>query len=203
MNQDDMPALPRMESERLLIEMPNSGDADRIRMFYERNRNYFYRWEPDHGNQIYTTAFWEQVLPGYVLEFRSGQAVRVVFRRKDDLEGPIIGFLHYTQMVGGALMSCWFGCNLDQAFEGQGYMSEGARTAMNYLFRQFNVHRINASYMPANVRSMQLMRRLGFVVEGYAKDYLFIDGRWRDHVLTAATNPAHLHLTDTYKSSSV
>ncbi|MFV8766233.1 30S ribosomal protein S5 alanine N-acetyltransferase, partial [Yersinia enterocolitica] len=24
--------------------------------------------------------------------------------------------------------------------------------------------------------------------EGYAKDYLLIDGQWRDHVLTALTN---------------
>ncbi|EKL2416765.1 hypothetical protein PQ218_001162 [Salmonella enterica] len=29
--------------------------------------------------------------------------------------------------------------------------------------------------------------RLG--IEGYAKDYLLIDGQWRDHVLTALTTP--------------
>jgi hypothetical protein len=29
--------------------------------------------------------------------------------------------------------------------------------------------------------------RLGFEKEGYAKDYLLIDGRWQDHVLTALT----------------
>jgi ribosomal-protein-alanine N-acetyltransferase len=29
------------------------------------------------------------------------------------------------------------------------------------------------------------LRALGFTVEGYARDYLFIDGAWRDHVLTA------------------
>ena len=31
------------------------------------------------------------------------------------------------------------------------------------------------------------MARLGFEKEGYAKDYLLIDGRWQDHVLTALT----------------
>ncbi|MBC7910537.1 MAG: alanine acetyltransferase, partial [Pyrinomonadaceae bacterium] len=28
----------------------------------------------------------------------------------------------------------------------------------------------------------------GFTVEGYARDYLLIDGEWRDHVLTSLTN---------------
>jgi [ribosomal protein S5]-alanine N-acetyltransferase len=34
-----------------------------------------------------------------------------------------------------------------------------------------------------------LLARLGFVVEGVAKEYLFIDGAWRDHVLTALRAP--------------
>jgi ribosomal-protein-alanine N-acetyltransferase len=39
------------------------------------------------------------------------------------------------------------------------------------------------------VRSARHLDRLGFVREGLAKDYLFIDGAWRDHVLTALVNP--------------
>ena len=46
------------------------------------------------------------------------------------------------------------------------------------------------SAMPSNERSAGLARRLGFVPEGIARDYLYIDGAWRDHVLTALTNPA-------------
>ena len=46
-----------------------------------------------------------------------------------------------------------------------------------------------ANYIPHNERSGRLLRRLGFMVEGYARDYLFINGAWRDHILTALTNP--------------
>jgi ribosomal-protein-alanine N-acetyltransferase len=45
-----------------------------------------------------------------------------------------------------------------------------------------------ANYLPQNERSARVLKGLGFVVEGYAKDYLYIDGRWQDHVLTALTN---------------
>jgi ribosomal-protein-alanine N-acetyltransferase len=57
------------------------------------------------------------------------------------------------------------------------------------LFGELGFHRIMANYLPHNERSGRLLRRLGFVVEGYARDYLYIHGAWRDHILTALTNP--------------
>ena len=36
----------------------------------------------------------------------------------------------------------------------------------------------------------RVLEKLGFVREGLARDYLFIDGAWRDHVLTSLTHPA-------------
>jgi len=51
------------------------------------------------------------------------------------------------------------------------------------------VHRIHANYMPHNRRSGAVLRRLGFVVDGFARDYLQINGRWEDHVLTSLINP--------------
>ena len=43
--------------------------------------------------------------------------------------------------------------------------------------------------MPHNVRSAAVLRRAGFTIEGYARDYIRIDGRWADHILTAIVNP--------------
>jgi len=39
------------------------------------------------------------------------------------------------------------------------------------------------------LRSGKLLRRQGFVVEGYSRDYLRIDGEWQDHIRTALVNP--------------
>jgi ribosomal-protein-alanine N-acetyltransferase len=46
-----------------------------------------------------------------------------------------------------------------------------------------------AGYVPHNIRSAAVLRRAGFTVEGYARDYILINGRWEDHILTAITNP--------------
>jgi len=42
--------------------------------------------------------------------------------------------------------------------------------------------------MPKNTRSANLLKTLGFEQEGYAKNYLLINGRWEDHVLNALIN---------------
>jgi ribosomal-protein-alanine N-acetyltransferase len=52
-----------------------------------------------------------------------------------------------------------------------------------------NMHRIAASYMPRNVRSEAVLNAMGFTREGFAKDYLLIDDKWEDHVLTSLINP--------------
>jgi [ribosomal protein S5]-alanine N-acetyltransferase len=68
-------------------------------------------------------------------------------------------------------------------------MREALQAGIRHVFGELNMHRIQANYVPWNRRSGGLLRRLGFSVEGYARDYLYLDGEWQDHVLTSLTNP--------------
>jgi ribosomal-protein-alanine N-acetyltransferase len=68
-------------------------------------------------------------------------------------------------------------------------MTEALGAVILYAFSDLRLHRLQANYLPRNERSARVLRRLGFVVEGVARDYLRIDGRWEDHVLTGLTNP--------------
>ena len=61
---------------------------------------------------------------------------------------------------------------------------------MKHAFETLQLHRVTANYQPTNERSAKLLRRLGFVVEGYARDMLYMRGTFRDHVLTSLANPA-------------
>ena len=100
----------------------------------------------------------------------------------------MVGNLSLTQIVRGALHACTLGYALSADAQGHGYMLEAVRGAVAYAFGTLGLHRVMADYMPRNRRSATVLRQAGFVVEGYAREYLRINGRWEDHVLTAITN---------------
>ena len=67
-------------------------------------------------------------------------------------------------------------------------MFEAVQCGLKFAFDEMNIHRVMANYMPTNKRSGALLRRLGFTEEGFARDYLFLNGRWCDHVMMALVN---------------
>jgi [ribosomal protein S5]-alanine N-acetyltransferase len=67
-------------------------------------------------------------------------------------------------------------------------MYEALSAAMNYVFEKMCLHRIMASYRPGNKRSGRLLKRPGFIIEGYARDYFRLSGGGEDPILTALVN---------------
>jgi [ribosomal protein S5]-alanine N-acetyltransferase len=44
---------------------------------------------------------------------------------------------------------------------------------------------VEAACIPTNVASIRLLEKCGFMREGYAREYLCINGVWQDHLLYA------------------
>ncbi|MDP7357271.1 MAG: GNAT family N-acetyltransferase [Pseudomonadales bacterium] len=47
---------------------------------------------------------------------------------------------------------------------------------VHYIFNELKLHRIIANYLPRNKRSGALLKRLGFEIEGKARELLKING---------------------------
>jgi ribosomal-protein-alanine N-acetyltransferase len=109
-------------------------------------------------------------------------------RERDD--GTVIGRINFSEIVRGPMQGCFLGYAVDSAYEGRGYMSEALRAAIGWAFVELGLHRVQASYRPENERSGRILQRLGFVREGFARNLLFIDGAWRDHIVTALCAPS-------------
>jgi ribosomal-protein-alanine N-acetyltransferase len=56
-----------------------------------------------------------------------------------------------------------------------------------FVFETLGLHRIHAAFLPANIASRRVLEKNGFREEGYAENYLQIDGKWADHVLFGLT----------------
>jgi ribosomal-protein-alanine N-acetyltransferase len=181
---------PRIESERLLLTMPPPESAARLVAYATENEAHLARWEPPRPEGYFGIDWWYRRLEQNRDELAHDQSLRLAIFRRDDPEGPVLGHVNFNSIVRGASQAATLGYSLDHRHEGRGLMSEALAAAIPHVFRDLGLHRIQANYIPTNERSGRVLRRLGFVVEGYARDYLFIGGAWRDHVLTSLTNPA-------------
>jgi [ribosomal protein S5]-alanine N-acetyltransferase len=102
----------------------------------------------------------------------------LVSRREN---GAIVGFFAIGEIVRGLLQSAFLGCGGVAAYAGCGYMSEGLQLVLARAFGELRLHRLGANIQPGNGASIALVRRAGFVQEGFSERYLKIGGRWRDH----------------------
>jgi len=57
-----------------------------------------------------------------------------------------------------------------------------------FCFETLRLHRVEAACIPTNTASIRLLERCGFLREGFARQYLCINGVWQDHVLFARLN---------------
>lgn len=184
-----MPRLAEIQTERLRLCLPEPSGAPAVLAYFVDNRAHLEPWEPVRPSDFYTLAFWERRLAESRAEAEAGQSLRFFLRLRGGAEEPVVGSANFTNIVRGAFRACYLGYGLDRRHEGQGLMSEALRAAIPEVFLRLDLHRVMANYQPDNERSGRLLARLGFEREGYAKDYLMIDGAWRDHVLTALVRP--------------
>ena len=182
-------AFPLIETTRLLLTLPSEEVAVRMLAFFEENREHLEKWSPAPSEGYYTASFWRERLVQARAEFEQDQSMKLVLSERHAPAGPVIGVCNFSNFVRGPFQACYLGYSLDHRFEGRGLMQEALKAATQYAFETLRLHRIMANYIPVNERSGRLLRRLGFVVEGYAHDYLLINGRWQDHILTSLINP--------------
>ena len=81
------------------------------------------------------------------------------------------------------------GYDVAKEYWGQGIATEAARAVIQFGFTTMALHRIQAHTIADNARSVRLLERLGFQIEGTLRDYsLEDDGAFHD---TAAYSLLH------------
>jgi ribosomal-protein-alanine N-acetyltransferase len=96
-------------------------------------------------------------------------------------DGAIVGSINLSQIFRGNFRSAYLGYHVGASFAGRGYMTEAIGLALRHAFQRLRLHRLEANIQPGNAASLALVRRAGFVREGFSPRYLKVGGRWRDH----------------------
>jgi ribosomal-protein-alanine N-acetyltransferase len=180
---------PRLTGPRVTLTLSGPGEAAALAAFHDREWDHLGPWMPPRSAAWRSEAHWRRWGEETADLFLDDRAVRMVLRLPGQPQAGVVGQLNLNMLMRGPFQAATLGYHLAAAQQGQGLMREALGLAIPYAFGPLGLHRLMANHLPENTRSAALLARLGFVREGYAKDYLFIGGAWRDHVLTALTTP--------------
>jgi ribosomal-protein-alanine N-acetyltransferase len=172
-----------MSTARLNIESVGPEHIDALLAYHQRNEKHLARWEPARSPDFFTRTYWSTYAAAVQDDAYHGRGHRFVAMLRGSRQ--IIASVNVSNIVHGVFQAGVLGYSVDGTHQGRGYGAETVGAVVQWCFRNINLHRVEANYQPNNERSGRLLRSLGFTVEGYARDYLYIDGAWRDHVLTA------------------
>ena len=154
---------------KVTIRRPVIGDGAALIRANNASRAYHEPW-------VY--AFLEET--GFRAWFeRSVTGASVAFLVLED--GAPAGVINLNNIVMSAFRSANLGYYGFLGFEGRGVMGQGLAQVIETAFGDLGLHRLEAAIQPGNVRSIALVKRLGFQHEGFSPRYLQVGGVWRDH----------------------
>lgn len=181
---------PFLETARLRLSVPGPDDGHDLFAYALRNQEHLAPWSPPPPPDWNTLENAMRRARSYREQAMAGACFRFWARMKQAPHSDFVAAVTLSQIVLGARRACSLGYHVDARHQGQGFVTEAARAVIEFAFERLLLNRIEASYVPHNERSARVLQRLGFVVEGYARHYLFVDGCFRDHQLVGLVNPS-------------
>jgi [ribosomal protein S5]-alanine N-acetyltransferase len=172
-----------LEGDGVTLRVPQMNDFAEWAALREQSRAFLVPWEPTWPADDLTRAAYRRRLRRYSEDMRTDQAYAFfVFRERDNV---LVGGLTLSNVRRGVAQAGSLGYWMGEPHAGQGLMSAAVRTLIPFAFGTLGLHRLEAACIPTNVASITLLERTGFVREGYAREYLCINGAWQDHLLYA------------------
>jgi [ribosomal protein S5]-alanine N-acetyltransferase len=178
-------ALPslRLLDEHVLLRPPERVAWQEWSELRGESRRFLMPWEPSWSADSLTRTAFRRRLQRYVSDWRTDQGYSFfLFRR---LDGAMVGGLGLSNVRRGVAETASLGYWIGERYARRGYMSLGLRLVLGFAFERLQLHRVEAACLPHNGPSRGLLLKTGFREEGYAREYLCIDGRWQDHMLFA------------------
>jgi [ribosomal protein S5]-alanine N-acetyltransferase len=183
--------LPTVEGDGVLLRTPQMTDYEEWSALREASRDFLIPWEPTWPDDDLTRGAFRRRIKRYTEDLRSDQGYAFLIVRYSD--GALVGGLTLANIRRGVAQACSLGYWMGLPFVRQGYMAEAVNAVIPFAFATLRLHRLEAACIPTNAGSIRLLEKNGFVREGYAREYLCINGVWQDHLLFA-------RLKDTAKS---
>lgn len=179
--QEGIPA--GLVGDRLYLRHPRRSDFEQWATLRAASAGFLQPWEPIWPKNDLTPEGFQRRLNQYELDIRNGRSLPyLVFRKSDNV---LLGGINVSNIRRGICQMASIGYWMGEAHAGQGHMGRALGLLLPHLFDTHGLHRIEAACIPNNQASIAVLKRQGFTLEGTARSYLCINGKWEDHLLFA------------------
>jgi ribosomal-protein-alanine N-acetyltransferase len=178
--------LPSIEGEGVVLRIPQMTDFDEWAALREASRDFLAPWEPTWPKDDLTRGAFRRRVKRYAEDLRADQGYAFLIYA----DGALVGGLTLANIRRGVAQAGSLGYWMGLPFVRHGYMTAAVRAVTLFGFDTLRLHRLEAACIPSNAGSIRLLEKTGFVREGYAREYLCINGAWQDHLLYARLKQA-------------
>ena len=173
--------LPAISGDGVTLRMPQMADYAAWAELREASREFLTPWEPIWPVDDLTRGAFRRRLKRYAEDQRADQAYAFLVLRSAD--NALVGGLTLANVRRGVAQAGSLGYWMGARFARQGHMTAALGALIPFAFGTLRLHRLEAACIPANTASIRLLEKTGFSREGYAREYLCINGTWQDHLL--------------------
>jgi len=175
--------MPAITGDGVVLRAPQMSDCAEWAALREASRDFLTPWEPTWPADDLTRSSFRRRIKRYSEDQRSDLAYAFfIFRKPDD---ALVGGLTLANIRRGCAQAGSLGYWMGAPHARQGLITAAVNAVIPFAFGTLKLHRIEAACIPANIASVRLLEKAGFKREGFARQYLCIDGVWQDHLLYA------------------
>lgn len=172
---------PVIEGRGVLLRPPRAADYQPWAELRDLSAAYLQPWEPAWAEDDLTRPAFRRRLSVYAREMELETAWPFfVFA---DAGETLVGAVTLSNVRRGVAESGTLGYWIGRPYAGRGHATAAVKAVLTFAFDTLDLHRIEASCLPANLPSRRVLQKSGFRQEGEAKAYLKINGAWADHLL--------------------
>jgi [ribosomal protein S5]-alanine N-acetyltransferase len=175
--------LASIAGDGVTLRTPQMTDYNEWSALREASREFLKPWEPTWPADDLTRSAFRRRVRRYAEDLRTDQGYAFLIAR--DSDGALVGGLTLANIRRGVAQAASLGYWMGLPFVRRGYMTAAVRAVVPFAFATLRLHRLEAACIPTNAASIRLLESTGFVREGYAREYLCINGIWQDHLLYA------------------
>jgi ribosomal-protein-alanine N-acetyltransferase len=167
---------PNLETKRLYLREFVKSDAEELFKMRSDERVLKYLDRDPHKSVEESELMIEKMISTY----NSKEGINWIIRGKNTLN--VIGYIGYWRLIRENLRA-EIGYAMKPEYWGNGYMQEALTKVIDFGFKEFCLHSIEANVNPNNLSSIKLLEKSGFRRQAYFKEDYFYNGKFLDSAI--------------------